>query len=116
MEPNINALWDVLFRVESMLVMVSVWVTITVFQKLFPTVVRSPSYARVAPVLPLFVAEAYVFMPNMVPEGTSTGPRVLLGIVLGAASGHVVKFIFQSIYGHDRRITPPPGPTPPSGK
>ncbi len=104
MVPNLDALTAVLFRLESIYVMVGVWAIMGMVGKVFPNLYQHSTYARFLPVLPILLAEGCVWLPGIAPEGSAFGPRMLLGIVLGVASGQAHKMLKQTLLGNDDRV------------
>ena len=93
---------EYLLRTEHVLIAVAVWVAISTAQRIVPSLAQNARWVRLLPVLPILGCSALVWLPGLV-DG-SPAQKVLLGIVLGSACGHLHKLVRQTILGNDKRI------------
>lgn len=93
---------EYLLRTEHMLIMLGVWVGISTAKRLWPSLADDPTWVRLLPVTPIVLCSAIVWVPGLV--GGSTVEKLLLGLVLGAFSGHAHKVLSQTVFGNDKRI------------
>lgn len=93
-----------LLQPQNLLIVGAVWTALQTLRKVLPKLTSHHIYARLAPVLPLVLASAAVWLPGAVADGTTVGSKVLLGLVLGAMVGHTHKLLKQTGLGQDRRI------------
>jgi hypothetical protein len=92
-----------LLRAENVLIMLAVSVSISVVHRLFAQhLERNPVWIRLLPVLPIMMCSVAVWLPDLVIGGAYE--KILLGVVLGAFSGHAHKLIRQTVFGNDKRI------------
>lgn len=108
MEPSAIAgaskLLDIFMRPENLLLMFAVWAFIGTAKKALPDIAASAVFARIAPVLPLALCVAAMWMPGVQQASLGVGEKVLLGCVLGFAVGHLHKLTKQTFLGNDERI------------
>jgi hypothetical protein len=92
-----------LTRYQNMLLVVSVWVALATFKAMFKRAAKSRLYARIAPLLPVLLCSAGVWIPGVADDHT-IGTRIMLGVILGAITANSHKILKQSIIGKDERI------------
>lgn len=93
-----------LLQVPNLLIVLGSSVILGVIHRVFPTFGGHHWWARFAPLAPILLCSALVWVPGAGPDGITVGSRILLGIVLGAMSANAHKIFKQSLFGHDDRI------------
>ncbi len=99
-----KTLMDTVLEPANFAVVVGVWVIITTLHKMIPELKGRGWWARLQPVLPLVLATAAMWMPGVAQASMTFGDKVLLGLLLGFAVGHVHKMVKQTGMGKDERI------------
>ena len=98
---------DLLWRLESVLIMAAVWVLMSAAKKVFPDKMQLANVARVLPLVPIALCSGAVWIPGLAPSGIEVGPRIMLGVVLGAGAGQAHKILKQTGLGRDSAIEKP---------
>jgi len=98
---------DLLWRLESVLIMAAVWVLMSAAKKVFPDKMQLAIVARVLPLIPIALCSGAVWIPGLAPDGIQVGPRIMLGVVLGAGAGQAHKILKQTGLGRDSAIEKP---------
>lgn len=88
-------LTEILARPEHAMAMVASMAIIEAVKGSFPSIKSDQSIARVMPLVPVVLCSIAVWLPG-VTEAQPWGSRVLVGLVLGFASGHVYR-MFKSL-------------------
>lgn len=96
----------------NLVIMAGAWALLSTARQMFPRVAAHSISVRLMPVLPILVCSAEVWLPGLSLGVVGAGDRVLLGIVLGFATGHGFKVAAQSLLGKDARLATPPEPGP----
>lgn len=96
---------EVLLRYENSLVMFATWILVGLIYKLVPWM-RGSLAARLQPLAPIVVSSGLVWIPGLMPADSGIGERILLGIILGFASGSAHKMLKQGLLGEDSRVRP----------
>jgi hypothetical protein len=107
MDQAIPSFWAVLVTPSNLLVVLGVWVLLTTFQLVATGVARHAIFVRWLPAMPPALCIGALMVPG-VPGPAGLGERLLLGLFLGFAVGHVHKLLTQTGLGRDARLTPPP--------
>jgi hypothetical protein len=95
-----------LVQTENLLIVAAVWVLISAACRAFPRLKAHRLWARIAPVLPILLCSAAVWIPGCADPELGIGSRILLGIVLGAMVANAHKIFGQTVLGKDERIKP----------
>ena len=106
---------EILLRYENSLVMFATWILVGLVYKLIPWVKKNSLAARLQPLAPIVVSSGLVWIPGTMPVDSGIGEKILLGIILGFASGSVHKMLKQGLLGEDSRVKPRDAPVPQSG-
>jgi len=100
-----DTLVQLLLRPENLYLMVAMYAVLTTAQKVLPERwINHPLVVRLAPLYPLVLCSAGVWVPGQQPADMSAGSKVLVGLVLGWACGHLNKVWKQTVRGKDSRI------------
>ena len=91
-----------ILQVENVLIMLASSAVIFTARQALPSLRHNAAWARLLPVLPVALCSLAVWMPGLV--GGRASQKLLLGIVLGALSGHAYKLVTQTVFGNDRSI------------
>lgn len=85
-------LYDLFMTPENIGIVLSIPLLIGFMKRIFPKAAQTPLAKRLLPGAPLFWAEVAMFVPGLQPEGWELGPRLMLGLFLGAMSlkSHVI--------------------------
>ena len=101
----VDALTELLLRPPNFYLMVAAYAVITTAQKTLPTTwTRSITFVRLAPLYPMLLCSAGVWIPDQQPENIGIGSRILVGLILGWACGQLNKVWKQTVQGKDSRI------------
>ena len=100
---------DLLWRLESVLIMAAVWVLMSAAKKVFPDKMQLAIVARVLPLIPIALCSGAVWIPGLAPSGIEVGPRIMLGVVLGAGAGQAHKILKQTGLGVGAKAKPDAG-------
>jgi len=104
MEQATTAFLDYFLQTPNLLIAMGSSVLLGAMHRVFPEVRRHHFWARVAPLAPILLCSALVWIPGAGIQGISVADRIMLGIVLGALSANAHKIFKQSAFGHDSRI------------
>jgi hypothetical protein len=99
-----NEFTEILWRLESLLTMAAVWVLMSAAKKTIPKVMQNPLVIRLLPLVPIALCSGAVWIPGLAPAGIEAGPRIMLGVVLGAGAGQAHKILKQTGLGRDPAI------------
>lgn len=99
-----GALLDLLLRQENIYVMAAVVSLLAALKKVAGKMSNHSLYVRLAPLYPLVLCSAAVWIPGLQPDGMTPGAKILVGFILGGACGWVHKLYTQTIMGKDARI------------
>jgi hypothetical protein len=100
-----DTLVELLVRQQNLYLMAAVYALLTTIQKVLP-----PDYSdhhlsvRLAPLYPLILCSAGVWLPGQQPDDMGSSSKVLVGLILGYACGQANKIWKQTIKGKDSRI------------
>ena len=105
---------DILLKPECLYLMGATWVIMETLRRVLPEkVTASQAYTRLTPVLPLLLCIAGAWIPGILDPAMSVSSRILVGIILGYASGHMHKILMQTVLGKDQRLAALVAPSPP---
>jgi len=100
-----DPLTSLLLKAENLYLMAGVWVIQEMANRLLPPrVTQSQTWVRLAPVLPILMCLAGVWLPGIMPAGVPWTEYVLTGLILGYAIGHSRKIFMQGVLGRDPRL------------
>lgn len=100
----VQTLIDMILKPENISVMTACWVVMAAIKRAAPELSRAGWWARLQPVLPLFLCIAAMWIPGIEQESLGAGDRVILGIMLGGATGHAHKLFGQTFLRRDKRL------------
>ncbi len=95
---------DLMWRLESLLIMAAVWSMMGTAKKIAPKFMNSPIVARLLPLAPIAMCSGAVWIPGLVPVEMQIGPRIMLGVLLGTCAGQSHKILRQTGLGKDSAI------------
>jgi len=95
---------EIMTRYENLLIMLGATIVVGLIGKLIPKLSSHPIGARLQPLAPFVFTMGFCWIPGLLPEASSGGERLMLGLILGWGTGHVHKILKQSVFGEDDRI------------
>jgi hypothetical protein len=99
-----NELTDLMWRLESLLIMSAVWALMGAAKKVAPKFMQHAIVARLLPLVPIALCSGAVWIPGLVPAEMQIGPRIMLGVLLGTCAGQSHKILKQTGMGKDTAI------------
>ena len=100
-----DALVALLMRQENLYLMAATYALLTTIQKVMPPNMGDHHLSvRLSPLYPLILCSIGVWVPGQQPVDMSAGSKVIVGIILGWACGHLHKVWKQTVQGKDSRI------------
>lgn len=100
-----ETLTELLLKKEYVLLMAGTYIIMQVIVSLLPQkVTKNQVWARLAPIMPILLCSAGIWIPGLRPDGATLADTVLTGLVLGYAVAHTYKTVLQTILGKDQRI------------
>lgn len=100
-----DLLVQLLLRPENLYLMAATYALLTTIQKVLPPAWGEHHLVvRLAPLYPLLLCSAGVWIPGQQPVGMSIGSKILAGLILGWACGQMHKVWRQTVQGKDARI------------
>lgn len=103
MENATAAFTDYLLTVANLAIVGASWTILKTVHMVFPRVKAHSLWARFAPVAPILLCSAAVWIPGATGPMT-LGARIMLGVILGAMTANAHKILKQTALGHDERI------------
>ena len=101
-----SGLGDVLLNPMNAAISTAAWFIIGGLTKAFAGSRAEKVWARLLPLLPLLVCAGLYFLAA--PVGLTFSEKLMMGLMLGALTGHGDKALKQTVRGQDDRINAPP--------